>query len=511
MGNNRVGVDVSMVPAAFVPGPMLQFIPSSPAALIALIFCFVLVCVFEFANGFHDTANAVATVIYTNSLKPKAAVVWSGLMNFLGVVIGGVAVAYALVELLPPDVLSPPNGDPAIPMLVSLFATALAWNVFTWWFGVPNSSSHCIIGALIGVAVGNALVNSRSLEQSVDWAQIWTVLEALAISPILGLVGAGLLYFVARRVIKDPHLYEPPQGDKPPIGWVRTLLILTCTGVSFSHGSNDGQKSIGLIMLTIIGIMPATFALNPQADSEIRQLAANARAAVPLIQKYGDDQRQIGAEAADRLQQAGPLLAAAGAAVGAADRPGQPSVPPSPGPQSQQSDGAADARPGPEATRSAIRIEVYRVVSELKAATQSPDASASDKAEAKRIRDALRPAVEYAPWWVRVLSAACLGLGTMVGYKRIVRTLGERVGKTHLTPAQGASAELVGAGLIGIAGLSGLPVSTTHIITSGIAGTMIGSGSGVNRPMLTRIALAWVVTLPVTIVIAAGLFYLLAA
>src|SRR5450432_419557 len=180
----------------------------SPAALAILSGCFLLVLVFEFSNGFHDTANAVATVIYTNSLKPKAAVVWSGLMNFLGVVIGGVAVAYALVELLPPDVLSPPNGDPAIPMLVSLFATALAWNVFTWWFGVPNSSSHCIIGALIGVAVGNALVNSRSLEQSVDWAQIWTVLEALAISPILGLVGAGLLYFVARRVIKDPHLYE---------------------------------------------------------------------------------------------------------------------------------------------------------------------------------------------------------------------------------------------------------------------------------------------------------------
>jgi len=150
--------------------------------------CFVLVCAFEFANGFHDAANAVATVIYTNSLKPKQAVVWSGLINALGVVVGGIAVAYALVELLPADVLSPPSGAPAVPMLVALFATALAWNVFTWWFGIPNSSSHCVIGALIGVAIGDAFVNSRNVGQVVDWGQVWNVLRALAISPVLGRV-----------------------------------------------------------------------------------------------------------------------------------------------------------------------------------------------------------------------------------------------------------------------------------------------------------------------------------
>ncbi len=146
-------------------------------------------------------------------------------------------------------------------MLVALFATALAWNVFTWWFGIPNSSSHCVIGALIGIAVGDALLNSRGIGSSVDWGQIWTVLRALAISPILGFIGAGALHFAVRHLIKDPHLYEPPHGDRPPAAWVRGLLILTCTSVSFSHGTKDGQKSIGLIMLTIIGLMPAMFAL----------------------------------------------------------------------------------------------------------------------------------------------------------------------------------------------------------------------------------------------------------
>ncbi len=480
---------------------MLNFAPSSTEAYIALGLCFILVCVFELANGFHDTANAVATVIYTNSLKPRVAVVWSGLMNFLGVLLGGIAVAYALVELLPADVLSPPNGNPAVPMLVSLFATALAWNLFTWWFGIPNSSSHCVIGSLIGVALGNALVNSRSLSQGVDWSQIWTVLRALAISPILGLIGAGALYFVIRHLVKDRALYEPPKDGKPPVGWVRGLLILTCTTVSFSHGSNDGQKSIGLIMLTIIGLMPATFALNPNAQQQIAQLAQNAVAAQPLIEKYGDDEKQLALDAVNRMQHGGQAPKAAGIATGfhaVADRSG--SIDSGAGPQTSST-----------VTRSATRDEVYRVVGEMKYVAKAKDVTPQDKAEAMRIRDALRPTVEYAPWWVRALSAVCLGLGTMIGYRRIVTTLGERVGKAHLTPAQGASAELVGAVLIGSAGFTGLPVSTTHIITSGIAGTMVGSGAGINPAMLTRIALAWVFTLPVTIAVATGLFWLLSA
>ncbi len=453
---------------------MLNVAPSSTLAVVLLGLCFLLVLGFEVANGFHDSANAVATVIYTNSLKPRMAVVWSGIMNFVGVIVGGIAVAYTLVELLPADVLSPASGSPAIPRLISLFVTALAWNVLTWWFGIPNSSSHCVIGALIGVAVGSALTNGRGIGHGVDWSQVWKVLRALAISPVLGLVGAGLLYFIVKHVVKDPHLYEPPEGDKPPSWGMRSLLILTCTSVSFSHGTNDGQKSIGLIMLTVIGLLPASYALNPAARDQVQHPADSARAAAPLIQRYGDDEKGLALEAAQRLQQAQPRLASAesgdaGSTATDADGAG-------PGGGGQQSPKAA--------TQSAVRNDVYRLIEQLKEVDRSEQASKEDKTQAGE----LKPTVEYAPWWVRVLSALCLGVGTMVGYKRIVQTLGERLGKTHLTPAQGASAELVGAGLIATAGFTGLPVSTTHVITSGIAGTMVGSGSGVNRGMLLRIA-----------------------
>ncbi|GAN69070.1 phosphate transporter [Acetobacter orleanensis] len=449
---------------------MLHFAPYSVLSLLTLATCFLLVCVFEFVNGFHDTANAVATVIYTHSLKPRVAVIWSGLMNFIGVLAGGISVAYGLVELLPADVLSPPNGDPAIPMLISLFGTALAWNLFTWWFGIPNSSSHCVIGALIGVAIGDAFLHTRGLGNSVDWSQIWKVLRALAISPILGLIGAGGLYFIMKHVVKDPELYQPPQGEKPPHGWVRGLLILTCTGVSFSHGSNDGQKSIGLIMLTIIGILPATFALSPEAGSHIPHVAPQAIIAAPLLQQYDHDGLRAEAlESVQRLQATDPEKIVA----------------------------------------SQLRADIYEVLAGLKSVASSEQASAAEKKTAKDIGASLRPTVEYAPWWVRLLSALCLGIGTMVGYKRIVHTLGEKIGNTHLTPAQGASAELVGAGLIATAGYTGLPVSTTHIITAGIAGTMLGSGSGINPKMLTKIALAWIFTLPITILIAATLFYVI--
>ncbi len=465
---------------------LAHFAPASGVVIAMLVGCFVLVLAFEGTNGFHDTSNAVATVIYTNSLKPTYAVLWSGLLNFVGVLAGGIAVAYALVEILPPDVLTPPDGTPAVPMLVSLFAAALFWNVLTWAFGIPNSSSHCIIGALIGVAASDSLLRARGLGQGVDWHQIIEVLEALAISPVLGLVGAGGLYGLLRLVLHSHgHLFEPPEGDAPPVWWLRGLLILTCSAVSFSHGTNDGQKSIGLIMLTIIGLMPATYALNPAASDQMARLGRSAGEAIPLIQRYGDDQKAQAIEAAAGLQQAGPGIVAQAKPAGG--------------------DGA-EARQ----TRAQLRGAVYEIMAQMKHVGEAAAASPQDKAEAERLRKAMGPPVEYAPVWVRVLSALCLGAGTMVGYKRVVRTLGERLGKAHMTPGQGAAAELVGSVLIGTAGLTGLPVSTTHVITSGIAGTMIAGGQGVQRAMMVRIALAWVFTLPATMLIAGGLFWVLA-
>jgi PiT family inorganic phosphate transporter len=472
--------------------------PASTLAMGLLIFALIMVIMFEATNGFHDAANAVATVIYTKSLQPGQAVVLSGVMNFVGVLVGGIAVAYALVELLPAEVLSPPDGGPAVAMLVSLFVAALSWNIGTWWFGLPNSSSHCLIGALIGVALGNAFAHSRSLIEGVHWAQLWKVLEALALSPVLGFIFAGALYFLCRKTLHDKHLYEPVK-DNPPIWWMRGILILTCSGVSFSHGTNDGQKSIGLIMLTIIGIFPATYALNPEGKTSLQDMVTIMQQARPLIETYGDDRKDaalLAIQSMDRRARREPRNA---------------------GQTRSESDPRVDTKLelGPRSasaqTRSSVRDDIYQVISELKHVEEAKGVTSEQRKDAQKLAKQLGHAVEYAPLWVRMLSALCLGIGTMIGYKRIVKTLGERLGNIHLTPAQGASAEVVSAVLIGIAGFTGLPVSTTHIVTSGITGTMVTSGAGLRYGVISRIITAWVLTLPVTMLIAGGLYYLLAS
>jgi PiT family inorganic phosphate transporter len=407
-------------------------------------------------------------------------VILSGTMNFAGVLLGGIAVAYTLVELLPPDVLTPPNGAPAITMLLSLFAAALIWNVGTWYFGIPCSSSHAIVGALLGVGIANSVLAARGLGAGVPWDQVFSVGRALLFSPIIGFILAGVLFRIVRACIRDRHLYEETSERKKPAWWVRGLLILTCSGVSFTHGSNDGQKSIGLIMLTIIGLMPVAFTLNMDLGHDrLAQASQRVQAAAPLIDRYGDDER------GKARQQAGDLANTFGH--------------------------AQDMNAIPADQRSQVRDAVYRVDAELRRVGTAKEATPEEKKTAAEARSALRSTVEYVPYWVRALSALCLGVGTIVGYRRIVTTLGERIGKKHLVPAQGASAELVAAGLIGSAGFSGLPVSTTHIVSSGIAGTMTASGSGLRGGVIWQIVAAWVLTVPATIVLAGGLFYLLTA
>jgi len=471
--------------------------PASALAVGLLVFALIMVILFEATNGFHDAANAVATVIYTKSLQPTQAVILSGVLNFIGVLVGGIAVAYALVELLPAEVLSPPDGAPAVAMLVALFVAALFWNIGTWWLGLPNSSSHCLIGALIGVAIGDAFAHARNLSQGVQWAQLWTVLKALAVSPLLGFVLAGALYLIARKTVREPHLYQPA-GEQPPVWWMRAVLVLTCSGVSFAHGTNDGQKSIGLIMLSIIGLFPAAFALNPQAGHALAALPNLMQQAEPLIRKYGDDQKGVALQAVGAIEQR------------ASSDPNLTQVLDSPAAARGQESKLGLSTPLAR-ERSGLRDRVYRVIAQLRRAADSSLASKQDRAQAKRLLKQIGQSVEYAPAWVRLMSALCLGIGTMIGYRRIVTTLGERLGNVHLTPAQGASAELISSVLIGLAGFTGLPVSTTHVVTAGIGGTMVTSGAGLRWGMIRRIVLAWVLTLPVTILISGALYYALAS
>ena len=363
------------------------------------------------------------------------------------VLVGGISVAYALVELLPAEVLSPPSGAPAVSMLVSLFVAALFWNIGTWWFGLPNSSSHCLIGALIGVALGNALVHARSLVEGVHWPQLWTVLEALALSPVLGFVLSAALYFALSRTVRDKHLYEPA-GEHPPIWWMRGVLILTCTGVSFAHGTNDGQKSIGLIMLTIIGLFPAVFALNPEAVRALADLPSIARQVEPLIEKYGDDQKSDALNAAKALEdyKAEPPESASLSDI-LRLKDGQ-----------DGRLGVASETPKSDQESATTSTSSSRSSSTLKRSRASARRTKTKRSLAKQLGEP----VEYAPWWVRILSALCLGIGTMIWYQRIVTTLRQRLGKIHLTPAQGAAAETVSSVLIGMRSLTRTSLHHPH-------------------------------------------------
>jgi inorganic phosphate transporter, PiT family len=455
---------------------LAQLASGSTPTLVLLGLCFLLVLVFEFSNGFHDTANAVATVIYTHALKPMQAVVWSGLCNFAGVLLGGIAVAYALVEILPPEVLSPPDGGAAVGMLIALFVSALGWNLLTWLFGIPNSSSHALIGSLIGIAVASSIERGHP-GQGVQWKAILDVLEGLLASPLLGFLLAFLLFQIAKGILNDRNLFQPPEDGEAPVWWMRGLLILTCTGVSFAHGTNDGQKSIGLIMLTIIGLLPATYSINiDTAPNALRALQQDLERSASLIERYGNEQKSLAGEAAASIRK---RLATVGSLTDVKD-----------------------------ADRVAMRNETYQVLAQLELVENGSRGSKDDRAAAKSLRKKVGELVAYAPFWVRILSALALGCGTMIGYKRIVTTLGERLGKQHLVPAQGAAAEIVAAGLIGGAGVTGFPVSTTHVVTAGIAGTMVGAKAGLNTGMVWQIIAAWVLTLPVTILASGGLFLL---
>jgi PiT family inorganic phosphate transporter len=445
--------------------------------LLLLVLSLVIAFGFEFVNGFHDTANAVATVIYTRSLRPWTAVILSGICNFLGVFIGGIAVALSIINLLPVDLLVADGTGAGLAMLLALLLAAIAWNLGTWYFGLPSSSSHTLIGAIVGVGLANSTLPGHEFGVGVNWAKAGDVGLALLVSPVVGFTLAALLLLAARRLIRDPQLYRPPVGTRPPPLWIRTALIGTCTGVSFAHGSNDGQKGVGLVMLILMGIVPAGFALNLELGQPELQRAVRAVDAIEqtlaVTPAVGDEQTM--AMLRTELGELDAVLA-----------------------------GVSSLRDVPTSERWRIRRDVLLIdstVKELEAELDRPAASAM-----KQARGELRRLTDYAPSWVLSCVALALGIGTMVGWRRIVVTVGEKIGKDHLTYAQGAAAELVAMSTIGISAGLGLPVSTTHVLSSGVAGTMVAQGSGLQRQTITRIASAWLLTLPVTMVLAGAMF-----
>jgi PiT family inorganic phosphate transporter len=476
---------------------ILPFILLGVALLIALGF--------EFVNGFHDTANAVATVIYTHSLPPNFAVMWSGLFNFLGVLTSTGAVAFGVLSLLPVELILQVSSGAGFAMVFALLIAAIIWNVGTWWLGLPASSSHTLIGSIIGVGIANALMHGRDGTSGVDWEQAVKVGESLLISPLVGFICSALLLLLLRSLIKNPALYKEPQGNKPPPWWIRGILVLTCTGVSFAHGSNDGQKGMGLIMLILIGTVPMAYALNRAMPAEeMTRFVVLAQAAQQALQKsavatpapVGAADPRATLSTYVRTKELNPAVVPALAAlVGSIG--------------SQVKEYGSLARV-PIETVGNVRNDMYLSSEAIRLLDKSSPAplDADAKASLKAFRGEVDGATKFIPLWVKVAVAIALGLGTMVGWKRIVITVGEKIGKTHLTYAQGASAEVVAMLTIGAADMFGLPVSTTHVLASGVAGTMAANGSGLQVATIRNLVMAWVLTLPAAMLISGSLYWL---
>jgi PiT family inorganic phosphate transporter len=458
---------------------------------------------FEFVNGFHDTANAVATVIYTHSLEPDIAVVWSGICNLAGVLVSTGTVAFAVITLLPVELILQVSSGAGFSMVFALLIAAILWNLSTWWFGLPASSSHTMVGSIIGVGVANQMMHVHNGTSGVDWEQAIKVLKVLFISPVMGFVLAGVLILIAKRLVKYPSLYEAPKNNQPPPWPVRALLLLTCTGVSFFHGSNDGQKGMGLIMLILIGTVPTAYALNHAVTAQdMQEFIAASEQAGHILDRHVDKNAILGpdarAEVTDyiRTKQIQPdtILALRELVEDLNHEVALYKV----------------FKSVPAQDQTNVRNDMY-VASEairLMQKSGNPSFTPQENAVLKNYKSKVDKATKFIPNWVKVAVALALGLGTMVGWKRVVVTVGEKIGNEHMTYAQGAAAGIVAMGTIFAADKFGLPVSTTHILSSGVAGTMVANGGGLRLSTVRNIAAGWVFTLPAAALLSGLLYWL---
>ena len=484
-----------------------MFTGLSPELGVGLFFALVFVLAYEFINGFHDTANAVATVIYTKAMSPHMAVVASGIFNFAGVMLGGLGVAYAIVHLLPVDLLLNVASAHGIVMVFSLLCSAILWNLGTWYLGLPASSSHTLIGAILGVGAANALITGEPISKGINVQKAIDIMLSLIISPTVGFIIAGLLLMLAKRLWNPSKMHKTPEerqqvdGKKHPPFWTRLTLVASAMGVSFVHGSNDGQKAIGMIMLVLIGVVPGQFVVNLESTSY--QIARTHDAALHMQNFYERNSAQLsdlmllGEEANHTLP---PIFKCDTKQTIAAINT-----------LTQKIAGLESYRTLDVESRRQVRRLLLCIDDTAKKVSKMPNISAKEQEDLTKLRKDLTATTEYAPTWVIIAVAMALGVGTMIGWKRIVLTVGEKIGQKGMTYSQGMAAQITAASAIGIASITGMPVSTTHVLSSAVAGTMVANRTGLQSGTVKNIMMAWVLTLPATILLAGGMFYVLSS
>ncbi len=469
---------------------------------LALFLSLAFVLAYEFINGFHDTANAVATVIYTKAMPPHMAVMASGVFNFLGVMIGGLGVAYAIVHLLPVDLLLDVSSTYGMIMVFSLLTSAIFWNLGTWYFGIPSSSSHCLIGSILGVGGAHALMSNLPLEQGINTKKAIDIMLSLLVSPLVGFIVAALVLLLLKRIWPGQKIHKTPQeretidGKKHPPFWTRATLVASAMGLSFVHGSNDGQKGIGMVMLVLICMAPAHFVLN--LNTSTLDINKTRDAATYIERIYADNQSKLG----EKID-----FSKTEVALKSEEKCRTKTALVSLKTLEQILKGVDDYSKLDVDSRRDVRRLLLCIDDNAKQVGKVDSISSKDKDDLNKLRKDITYTTEFAPFWAIIAVALALGLGTMTGWRRVVKTVGEKIGKTGMTYSQGMSAQVTAATSIGIASITGMPVSTTHVLSSAVAGTMVANKSGLQFSTIKTILMAWVLTLPTTIILAGGLFY----
>lgn len=463
-------------------------------AIVLLLLSLGIALFYEMINGFHDTANAVAMIIYTNSMKAEYSVIMAGIMNFIGVILGGIGVAYVIVHMLPLDIMVSSDQSATLIMIFSLLISAVIWNFGTWYFGLPVSSSHSLIGSLVGVSIAFGMMHGFTFEQSVNWTIVYKILIALAVSPFVGFGFAYLIMKLTRRFIKNPKFFKDTnfEGKKKPNFWVRTGIIATGAGVSFAHGSNDGQKGIGLIMIILIGILPTYYSLNMEAHQykimQTRDSAAN------LAKFYADNNETLTKLVAEKKLVSALKIENTIAECNVNEVQSTTTL------IASKLDGIASYSELTPDDRWKVHTAVLCSDNFFSQVEQTYKKIDKDKADyIADQRKQMVTSTEYVPYWVIIAVAFMIGIGTMIGYKRVVLTIGEKIGSQPINHMQGAVAQGMAMITILLSNFAHAPVSTTHIVSSAVAGTMVAEPEGgVQKSTIKTILLAWVFTLPIT-------------
>ncbi|ARC54999.1 phosphate transporter PitA [Candidatus Riesia sp. GBBU] len=462
----------------------------------------------EIINGFHDTANAVATIIYTRAVQARFAVIISGIFNFFGVIFGGLSVSYAIIHLLPINLLLNINSIYGLTMVFSILLSTIIWNLVTWYFGLPTSSSHTLIGSIIGVILINSFVIDSSVVEDLNIPKVTDIFLSLFLSPLIGCIFSGTIILLLRIIQKEtkicqqihftPIEREKKEGKKKPPFCIRIVLILSSIGVSFSHGSNDGQKGIGLVMLILISILPTKFSLNMNASEyEISRIYNT----ITNLKKYYEEHSYIINNTKFHIKN---KLDRNVANINYCYDNFCPNTI-----LNQIISILKDVK-SYSAIKSNQRSYVRKMLLYLSEMNSKIAKHSKTKPEEAKILYNLNKdlliTLEYAPVWITVIVASALAIGTMFGWKRATFTIGKKIGKKDMTYAHGVSAQTTAAISIGIASYTGMPVSTTQILSSAVAGAMIIDRRGIQIKTVKNILLVWLFTFPISITMS-GIFY----